>query len=54
MLSKPLVWIGSSYRDLCNLPDEVRVHMGYALYLAQQGDKHRDAKPLKGFVAPAS
>ncbi len=23
--------------------------MGYALYLAQQGGKHRDAKPLKGF-----
>jgi phage-related protein len=23
--------------------------MGYALFLAQQGDKHRDAKPLKGF-----
>jgi phage-related protein len=23
--------------------------MGYALYLAQMGDKHRNAKPLKGF-----
>lgn len=23
--------------------------MGYALYLAQVGDKHPDAKPLKGF-----
>ena len=23
--------------------------MGYALYVAQQGDKHRDAKPLRGF-----
>jgi phage-related protein len=23
--------------------------MGYALYVAQQGGKHRDAKPLKGF-----
>ena len=23
--------------------------MGYALYLAQQGEKHEDAKPLKGF-----
>lgn len=23
--------------------------MGYALRLAQQGDKHPDAKPLKGF-----
>ena len=23
--------------------------MGYALYVAQQGGKHRDATPLKGF-----
>lgn len=23
--------------------------MGFALYLAQLGEKHRDAKPLKGF-----
>jgi phage-related protein len=23
--------------------------MCYALYVAQQGDKHRDAKPLRGF-----
>lgn len=23
--------------------------MGYALYLAQLGEKHHDAKPLKGF-----
>jgi len=23
--------------------------MGYALYVAQQGGRHRDAKPLKGF-----
>ena len=24
-------------------------HAGYALHLAQAGDKHEDAKPLKGF-----
>lgn len=24
--------------------------MGYALYLAQEGGKHPDAKPLKGFA----
>jgi phage-related protein len=28
----------------------VRQVMGYALYLAQLGDKHLDAKPLKGFA----
>jgi phage-related protein len=46
---KPLVWIGSSYKDFCDLPQEARSHMGYALYVAQRGGKHRDAKPLKGF-----
>ena len=31
------------------MPDDVKSHMGYALYIAQLGGKHRDAKPLKGF-----
>jgi phage-related protein len=31
------------------MPDEVKSHLGYALYVAQLGGKHRDAKPLKGF-----
>lgn len=46
---KPVIWIGSSRRDLRAFPDPVRDHMGYALYLAQMGGKHRDAKALKGF-----
>lgn len=46
---KPLVWIGSSYKDFCKLPEDARSHMGYALYVAQMGGKHRDAKPLTGF-----
>lgn len=46
---KPLVWVGSSYKDFCALPDEVVSFLGYALYLAQLGDKHRAAQPLKGF-----
>ena len=46
---KPVLWIGSSRRDFRALPLPVKSHMGYALYLAQQGGKHRDAKPLKGF-----
>ena len=46
---KPIVWIGSSRRDLREFPDPVRDHVGYALYVAQRGGKHRDAKPLKGF-----
>jgi phage-related protein len=30
------------------LPEAIWVVAGFALYQAQQGDKHVDAKPLKG------
>ena len=30
-------------------PDEARSDIGHALYVAQQGGKHRSAKPMKGF-----
>ena len=46
---KPVRWMGSSYKDLCNLPSEVRRVMGFALDRAQRGGKYIDAKPLKGF-----
>lgn len=46
---KRLVWIGSSLEDMREFPDEVKRAMGYALYQAQMGGKHPDAKPLKGF-----
>jgi phage-related protein len=46
---KPLIWVGSSLEDLRAFPDEVKRVLGYALHLAQVGDKHLDAKPLKGF-----
>ena len=46
---KPLVWIGSSLEDLTEFPPEVQQEMGYALYVAQKGDKHPKARPLKGF-----
>ncbi|MEE4377580.1 MAG: type II toxin-antitoxin system RelE/ParE family toxin [Candidatus Competibacteraceae bacterium] len=46
---KPLVWIGSSRKDLKAMPDDVQDVFGYALYLAQIGDKDDHAKPLKGF-----
>jgi phage-related protein len=47
--SKPLVWVGPTRRDFQAMPPDVKSHMGYALYVAQMGGKHRDAKPLKGF-----
>jgi phage-related protein len=46
---KPVVWIGSSREDLREFPDPVQDHIGYALYVAQCGGKHRDAKTLRGF-----
>lgn len=48
-VEKPLQWIGSSYKDLMALPAEVRRFFGFALSLAQAGDRHDDAKVLKGF-----
>lgn len=46
---KTLGWIGSSHKDLLALPADVRRFFGFALSLAQQGDKHESAKVLKGF-----
>jgi phage-related protein len=48
-LLKPVEWIGSSRNDLRKFPEEVQQMMGFALYRAQLGKKHPDAKPLKGF-----
>ncbi len=46
---KPLVWVGSSLRDLRAFPEEVQDALGYALFVVQAGAKHSSAKPLKGF-----
>jgi phage-related protein len=46
---KSLLWVGSCREDLKLFPEDVRLVMGYALYLAQVGGKHPDAKPLRGF-----
>jgi phage-related protein len=46
---KPLEWIASSYKDLLALPPDVRRRFGYALSLAQMGDRDDAAKVLKGF-----
>ena len=46
---KPVVWVGSSRKDLRALPELVQDHFGYALYVAQRGGKHQDANTLKGY-----
>src|SRR5277367_839497 len=45
---KPLIWLGSSKRDLMSLPVPVRKFFGHALHFAQQGDRHGAARVLKG------
>src|SRR3989338_10934638 len=49
MQNKNTIWLGPTLHDLKKFPDKVRKHIGFALYLAQQGLTHEDAKPLKGF-----
>jgi phage-related protein len=46
---KPVEFVASSRRDLRALPKRVRDVFGYAIFLAETGSKHPDAKPLKGF-----
>lgn len=46
---KPLRWIASAKADLSAMSTEVRRTVGYALFAAQQGETHDDAKVLRGF-----
>jgi phage-related protein len=48
-LLKPVEWVGSSLEDLKEFSEDVQQVFGYALYLAQCGEKHPSAQPLKGF-----
>jgi phage-related protein len=46
---KPVVWMGSSRKDLKAFPQKVRANIGQALYAAQMGETDPAAKPLKTF-----
>ena len=46
---KPLYWMGSSQSDLARFPQPVIDVIGDALRAAQNGEKHANAKPLRGF-----
>ena len=45
---RPVEWVASSKADLKGFPEAVRAHVGFAIYQAQTGLRHRDAKSLKG------
>lgn len=47
--NRPVIWLGSSRKDLRAFPEEVRRDIGQALYTAQQGETDPSAKVLKGF-----
>jgi phage-related protein len=51
---RPVVWVGSSRRDLREFPrrifaDQVRREIGRALYAAQEGETDPATKPMRGF-----
>jgi phage-related protein len=46
---RPVEFIASAKRDLAALPDAVKAVFGFAIFQAELGEKHPDAKPLKGF-----
>src|SRR6266516_4813982 len=47
---KPLIWRGGSRADFMAFPRAVQREMGYALFLAQMGERHATrAKTLGGF-----
>lgn len=43
---KPLYWLGSSHKDLMEMPEEVKDIFGFALYQTQMGQRHPKAKPF--------
>ena len=46
---KDCVFLGSSQEDLRAFPEPVKKDVGVALFVAQMGKKHPDAKVLSGF-----
>lgn len=52
-MTRPLLWVASAKKDLVDCPKDVQAEFGHALYLAQIGIKHANAKPLKGFGGSA-
>lgn len=43
---KPLVWVGSSRRDLRSFPETIRLRAGYELGRIQEGLEATDWKPM--------
>ena len=44
---KPIYWVGSSLKDLMDLPDDVKREAGYQLHRVQNGFDPEDWKPFQ-------
>jgi phage-related protein len=49
LAKKPVEFVAGARQALKRLPQPVRFVFGYAILLAEEGGKHPDAKPLKGY-----
>ncbi|KPC55048.1 type II toxin-antitoxin system RelE/ParE family toxin [Amantichitinum ursilacus] len=48
---KPLIWVGSTQRDVRQFPDEARHQIGQALRYVQWGEMPKDVAPMKAVGA---
>jgi phage-related protein len=46
---REIVFVGPTQEAVRGFPDAVRKVVGFALFRAQEGGRHPNAKPLKGF-----
>lgn len=46
---KPIIWIGSSRKELRSMPIAVRREFGLSLFAVHEGELPPSTKPLKGF-----
>ena len=47
--TKDIIWVSSSLEDLKRFPEPVQKVVGFALFRAQCGGRHLQARPLKDF-----
>ena len=47
---RPLIWRGTSKSDYMAFPATVQREMGYALFLAQAGERHATMANTQGFL----
>ena len=46
-----MLWVGSARSDLRKFPEDVRMDVGFALWVVQRGGKPAQAKAMKGIVS---